>query len=1648
MKKRIVAIFLALMMVLTILPMGTFTALAVSAEEAAGTTNSPDTEAMEEATPGSASVESGTESDSQESTEEPAKKPEVVVPIELQDAVPVATSATIKAITYREKGTGVYMPGTTETITSEYNMYCIVPDEVKNNLDSYTFLVTAPEGQPVEQKVSAAGGTGSYALWEYKPEKTGTYTVTIKNKDTEEEVAKGTVEIIAVKFHTGEGGKFDGDKTEHTSYYNKPTSQYSVYFDRYGIIPTLNPVSDAEDQAFIGWSAQEKPEGYESLVKNADLFTLIQDQKDTEDAKNGIYNVYAVYTKKRIYSFAVKDGENEITALSDFDLGSANSPYISTSYTKTLTFENTGNQDLTITPITTPNFLNAKYSNNTGTGIQTITIKPGATCPIVLTPKENLASGEHRSILNFRVNERNLLYSIYVKFTVLSGSLVVVPEAVTKEYGDILTAESISNPTIYYENTNTKYEGSLSDLGITLSSAGFQKDAQVGEYPYTLNTSTNPSLTVKLAENAPKVTVVQDTPKESSIETTSVHVGNSLSASTLTGTFANSHAPDMNVTGTLEWENPEQSVGDTEGTIQAKWKFTPHDTQNYKETSGTVEVIVSKKEATILTRNPACLQTATYDGTAHAMTYVSDRTDDSTPIQVKYRPENGTDNDWTATAPINAGVYEVEVSIAESSKYAPATMYDTLTIERRTLTFSAFEVWSKRYDGTKTATLHYFRIDNCVDRGINATAVAEFESPDANRQAKVVITVTGLTGNNIDNYKLPDNPVYHTISAIYPKTLTITPKEFTKEYGKLLFLTAADFNITGLVDGDNASLEFISEGELADANVSANGYPITAELTNTNYTFDQNLSSKLMLECGTVKVTKATPMVNGSLSVGAGRKGGKLAHVTLAGGFVNANNSEMPVAGTLTWKNDSVILPENENSYEAAWVFTPEDIDNYEPVEGKVTITLQDKESVFITITGETEVTYDGKPHGLDATLEPAADYTVEYSVHGTNIWSEGEPVNAGIYDVRITAYPIGEYLGSQVTTVLDITAAKPKSTAPTELKMPEGTPLNSETVQAAFTGCFTFNGQPVDGVLSWLIPDGVITDDGLEFIWVFTPVSGNFTTVGGVTTFTLADDNRTISADIYNLPASLGYKDYAVIDIGESGLKAGDAVMFFKDDAHSDPVSDNVTVTDEDINNGFLVIWLDDDALQSGEDGALYVCITSSRKNPVTALSYIAEPGFLLEDNGGGPNESILVHPDIVTIVKAKLFNTYYEVQSVDFALMDTTGVVTMQDGTDGYTRRFMGHKQGGDATLAVTVNFRHPDPAHANEMISFTLTKPIVCSGSLDAKAESGLGAPEVTVDEQEMRNTLITEEDRKALAEGKKIDYLLHVENENAPEVSEDEKTAIKNILAKEKYNFTVGQYLDISLTRSINNGGAVEVKETARPLTLTIHVLPELMKAAVEAAEPPQFIVIRMHNGEATILKDLDADPNTITISTDLFSTYAIAYRNPLGKLTVSNSVTGSGDKNKEFTFTVMLGDTSVSGQYGGMNFTDGVAKFTLRHGESLTAENLPTGVPYTVIETEANKDGYTTTSTGATGAIQEGEVIAAFTNDMASVPESTQTPTQITTERNTGDNVTTPSPKTGDGNMPMLWMMITLVSGVGFCVCAIAGSKRRRNRHND
>lgn len=102
---------------------------------------------------------------------------------------------------------------------------------------------------------------------------------------------------------------------------------------------------------------------------------------------------------------------------------------------------------------------------------------------------------------------------------------------------------------------------------------------------------------------------------------------------------------------------------------------------------------------------------------------------------------------------------------------------------------------------------------------------------------------------------------------------------------------------------------------------------------------------------------------------------------------------------------------------------------------------------------------------------------------------------------------------------------------------------------------------------------------------------------------------------------------------------------------------------------------------------------------------------------------------------------------------------------------------------------------------------------------------------------------------------------------------------------------------------------------------------------------------------------------------------------MGDLTVSKTVSGnSADTQRGFSFTVRLSDNTLTGKFGEMDFQNGEATFTLKHGESITAAGLPGGIRYTV--TESDYTGYIVTASGDTGVIEPGKAaVASFNNQL-------------------------------------------------------------------
>lgn len=148
-------------------------------------------------------------------------------------------------------------------------------------------------------------------------------------------------------------------------------------------------------------------------------------------------------------------------------------------------------------------------------------------------------------------------------------------------------------------------------------------------------------------------------------------------------------------------------------------------------------------------------------------------------------------------------------------------------------------------------------------------------------------------------------------------------------------------------------------------------------------------------------------------------------------------------------------------------------------------------------------------------------------------------------------------------------------------------------------------------------------------------------------------------------------------------------------------------------------------------------------------------------------------------------------------------------------------------------------------------------------------GEGAPDVALpeaDQESLRNEVLTPEE---LEQGDSVRVELTVEriDETIPEA---DKTAVSNCIEEKCPGFTVGQYLDVSLQKIVGSEQPQAIGSIQNEISLVITV-PEDLRA-----EGRIYRVVRLHGDQADVLEDTDANPDTITVKTNLFSTYAIAY----------------------------------------------------------------------------------------------------------------------------------------------------------------------------
>ena len=191
------------------------------------------------------------------------------------------------------------------------------------------------------------------------------------------------------------------------------------------------------------------------------------------------------------------------------------------------------------------------------------------------------------------------------------------------------------------------------------------------------------------------------------------------------------------------------------------------------------------------------------------------------------------------------------------------------------------------------------------------------------------------------------------------------------------------------------------------------------------------------------------------------------------------------------------------------------------------------------------------------------------------------------------------------------------------------------------------------------------------------------------------------------------------------------------------------------------------------------------------------------------------------------------------------------------------------------------------------------------IHGEVEKSGNAPDMALamTSEELADIILTETERNQLESGVGIRIILQVKDAEDT-VSDGDKMAVTAALQ----GFSVGQYLDVSLYKLIGESRS-DIHETEKKLMITI-AIPETLKNG-DGGKTRTFAVIRVHNGQAERLQDMDSNEDTITIATDRFSTYVIVYQDIVkeggslenpggngGNAAGAGGAAGTGEENKK------------------------------------------------------------------------------------------------------------------------------------------------------
>ena len=521
---------------------------------------------------------------------------------------------------------------------------------------------------------------------------------------------------------------------------------------------------------------------------------------------------------------------------------------------------------------------------------------------------------------------------------------------------------------------------------------------------------------------------------------------------------------DTVVEGTFVWNTPDVIL--PAGSQTAEWTFTPSGSR-YATTSGTASVTVREAALTdVSVRQDGAL---TYTGTAlSAQVIASAATVDGSAVTFTYSlAKDGAYGD-AVPALTDVAAHTVWYK-AEAANHETVTGSFTVTIGKAALTsVSVRQDGALAYNGkaqaarmaASAATVDGSAVTftySAEENGIYGPAVPAFSAVGTytvwyKAEAASHETVTGSVDITIDKGVLPDPTVTVDVTNNYAAAYSVDLRAVLDailpagcqlgavEYGGLNF------------EGDETYYDVMrstlsSKGVLTLAinavDTDTEGLVATVRVIVTTGSY-QDITITVRLNA----VNKTVPAGGPTLSRTTLDYGQRLGTIRLSGAM---QDGDTVVKGTFAWAEPS-FCPAS-GSYDAAWVFTPEDDSRYAAVSGTSAITVNAPAGKTYNVGG-TVLEY-----GITGSSEQPLEGAVVTIRRGMDIYGQSQATDAdghfhigqllpGTYNAVIA------YSGKTVTAKLQIvdkdavlTVRIPREDVSSELEIADPTDLTEHTV-------------------------------------------------------------------------------------------------------------------------------------------------------------------------------------------------------------------------------------------------------------------------------------------------------------------------------------------------------------------------------------------------------------------------------------------------------------------------------------------------------------------------------------------------------------------------------------------------------------------------